>query len=311
MLPAREEIAWSHSVRTCWPARPPSSPEAAPASAGRWPSAWAGWAPRWRSWAAAGAPRGDGARHPRGGRPRRRRALRHPRPGGVRPRWTRWSGSSAPSNQLVNNAAGNFLARLGGPLAQRLQLRRADRALRHVPLHARGGPPLDRARAAGRDPVHRHELRRDGLRVRGALGRGQGGRAGPDAVAGGGVGHLRHPPQRDRPRPLPHRGRVQPAHARIGDGAAGPPAGPVAPVRRALGADQPGRLPHERRQPLPDRRPRHHRRRRGPLLRAGVRGPGPPRPRRRPRSSWRRSSRRSEEDGHGSNAGPESSCDRI
>ena len=39
---------------------------------------------------------------------------------------------------------------------------------------------------------------------------------------GGGVGGLRHPPERDRPRPLPHRGRVQPADAGLGAREAGP-----------------------------------------------------------------------------------------
>src|SRR5262249_17299055 len=46
-----------------------------------------------------------------------------------------------------------------------------------------------------------------------------------------------------------------------------------------LGAHQPGRLPHERRQPLPDGRPRDHRRRGGAPVRPAVRGARAPRPR--------------------------------
>ena len=43
--------------------------------------------------------------------------------------------------------------------------------------------------------------------------------------------------QRRRARPLPHRGRLQPADAGLGDGEAGAAAHPVAALRRALGAD--------------------------------------------------------------------------
>ncbi len=97
---------------------------------------------------------------------------------------------------------------------------------------------------------------------------------------GRGMGGLRHPPQRDRPRTLPHRGRLQPAHARLRVREAGPaPRIPSPPLRRALGADEPRGLPDERREPLPDRRRGHDRRSGGALLRPAVRGPRPPRPR--------------------------------
>src|SRR5262249_23338585 len=70
------------------------------------------------------------------------------------------------------------------------------------------------------------------------------------------------------------------ADAGLGDGDAGPAAPPLPPVRRALGAGQPGRLPHERREPLPDGRPRDHRRRGSAPVRPAVRRARAPRPRR-------------------------------
>src|SRR6266540_2431747 len=64
----------------------------------------------------------------------------------------------------------------------------------------------------------------------------------------------------------------------LGDGEAGAAPDSFAPVRRALGAHEPRGLSHERREPVPDGRPRDHRRRGGALLRPAVRGLRAPRP---------------------------------
>ncbi len=75
-----------------------------------------------------------------------------------------------------------------------------------------------------------------------------------------GVGTLRHSLERHRPGPLPHRGGVLPPHAggALGTGEA---KDPPAPLRRAPRAGQPGRLSHELRQRLRQRRGGDHRRR--------------------------------------------------
>jgi NAD(P)-dependent dehydrogenase (short-subunit alcohol dehydrogenase family) len=54
-----------------------------------------------------------------------------------------------PVNQLVNNAAGNFLSASEDLSPNAVQQRRADRALRHVPRDARGRTPPDRAKQKG------------------------------------------------------------------------------------------------------------------------------------------------------------------
>ena len=98
--------------------------------------------------------------------------------------WERYDGIDV----LVNNAAGNFASP-----TERLSHRAVDSVLGIV-LHGTfyctlalgkrwiaAGPRRPRAE-------HRHHLRRDRLRLRRAVGRGQGGRAGADPFAGCGVG---------------------------------------------------------------------------------------------------------------------------
>ena len=74
-----------------------------------------------------------------------RGALRHPRPGSGPLRGGRGGAGAGPREPAREQRGGELPGGIGGPLAQRLQLRRADRALRHLPLHARGGPPPHRA----------------------------------------------------------------------------------------------------------------------------------------------------------------------
>ena len=141
-------------------------------------------------------------------------ALRRARPGRG-PRGLRRGRAGARSREPAGQQRGRQLPLGGrGPLAERLQLGRADRALRHVPLHDRARPPADRAPGARRGRRDHHHLRGHGLGVRRALGRGEGRRAGDREEPGRRMGVLRHPPERRRPRSLPHRGRVQPAAAR-------------------------------------------------------------------------------------------------
>src|SRR5207237_5942742 len=97
-------------------------------------------------------------------------------------------------------------------------------------------------------------------------------------IAGRRMVSVWNPSQCSRARPLPHRGRIQPPDAGLGDGEPGAPPDSLAAVRRALGAHEPRRLPHERREPVPDGRPRDHRRRGGTVLRPAVRGLRAPRP---------------------------------
>ena len=88
-----------------------SSPAEAPGSGGGWPNVCSPSAPRSRSAAGGKASRGGGRRHDEGARrggedlrrrhPRRRRGRRH----------GRGNFKDGPLTSLVNNAAGNFIAR--------------------------------------------------------------------------------------------------------------------------------------------------------------------------------------------------------
>ena len=169
--------------------------------AARWRCASPAWARRWRC-SAAGRSRSQ--------RPSRRSAQAGgsgracPATCATPRRWralsTRWRRSSAPSNQLVNNAAGNFLS------ASEDLSPNAFNSVVQIVLYG----TFHCTREVGRRLIERKQKGEvlsivttyveTRVRVRAALGRGQGGRARDDAVAGRGVGGLRHPPERDRAR---------------------------------------------------------------------------------------------------------------
>ena len=194
-----------------------------------------------------------------------------------RPRSTRSRRSSGPPDQLVSNAAGNFLS------ATEDLSPNAFNSVVQIVLYgtfhctAELGRRLIARKAPRRGRRDHDHLRGHRLGVRRALGRGQGRRAGDREEPGRRVGLLRHPAERDRARPVPDRGRLHPAAARLGARAAGARARAVAPLRRAPRADEPRRLPAERREPVPDRGRGDDRRGRGPLLGPAVRRARPPR----------------------------------
>ena len=116
------------------------------ASVGRWPSASRGSAPRSRCSAGGPSPstRRSAPFGARGDRPWPCPAT-SAIPSRVRRAFDEVERQLGPVNQLVNNAAGNFLCRDRGPLPERLQRRGPDRPLRHLPLHDRAGPAAHRA----------------------------------------------------------------------------------------------------------------------------------------------------------------------
>ena len=103
-----------------------------------------------RAGAPAGAPAGDRGGDPRRRRPGGGRALRRARlRGRGARRSTRSRRSSGPVNQLVNNAAGNFLC-----ASEDLSPNAFNSVVQivlygSVPLHARAGPAAHRAEAGG------------------------------------------------------------------------------------------------------------------------------------------------------------------
>ena len=117
-----------------------------------------------------------------------------------------------PLDILVNNAAGQILAQTNKMSTARHRRRAGHRAARLGLLHRRRRPALDRRRPArpGGD-VDPHRLVADGRALHRALGDGQGGRAGDDQEPRRRMGAQGHPHLRHRARPLPHRGRLEPA----------------------------------------------------------------------------------------------------
>ena len=114
--------------------------------------------------------------------------------------------AEAPVTALVNNAAGNFLAR-----SETLSPRAVDAV---VGIVLKGSLNATLAlgrrmacRGQARDGAqHRDELRVDRLGLRPAVGGGQGRCSCDDALARGRMGRARHPAQRDRPGPVPTEG---------------------------------------------------------------------------------------------------------
>ena len=160
--------------------------------------------------------------HPRRRRTGRLRARRHPRAGGGGARARRAGGGARPGQpaRSTTRPATSWPRRRTSPPTRSTPSCRSSSTARFHCTRELGRRLID-AQAEGRDPLDRDQLRGDGIRLRAALRGGQGGRAGHDALAGRGVGRPTGSVSTRRPRPLPHRGRVQPPHARLGDGEAG------------------------------------------------------------------------------------------
>ena len=119
-----------------------------------------------------------------------------------------------PLDILVNNAAGQILAQ-----THKMSTRAIDAVLGIV-LHgsayctvAAGRRWIDAGRARSRGDVDPHRVVADRRALHRAVGHGQGGRARHDQEPRRRMGPQGHPHLRDRARPLPHRGRVEPADA--------------------------------------------------------------------------------------------------
>ena len=123
---------------------------------------------------------------------------------------------------LVNNAAGNFTSP-----TERLSHRAVDAVLSIV-LHGTFYCTLALGKrwiAAGRGGRMLNIVTtyaETGSALRRAVGRGQGGRAGDDPLAGRRVGQVRHHHERHRARPLPHARRMGAADARSAPGRGAP-----------------------------------------------------------------------------------------
>ena len=134
---------------------------------------------------------------------------------------------------LVNNAAGNFIAR-----TEKLSPNAFNAVVGIVLqgtfyLHAGAREEMDRGEAARSRVEYRHHLRRGELRlgICGAVGVRQGRRAGADAVAGGGMGAAPYSAERHRARTISHRRRMVAFDAVEGTRRAREEASPHGPIR--------------------------------------------------------------------------------
>ena len=137
-----------------------------------------------------------------------------------------------PLTGLINNAAANFIAPTKNISRARVHRDLLDGDERLVQHDARGRQALDRGGAAGVGRVDADVVGVDRLRVRRAVGDGQGRRARDDDVAGRRVGPLRHPPERDRRRPDPDRLRVGDAQPDVQESSVGATQADQVPLQR-------------------------------------------------------------------------------
>ncbi len=126
--------------------------------------------------------------------------------------------AEGPLDALVNNAAGNFIAK-----TEELSPRAIDAVLGIV-LHGSAyvtlglRPALARRAAPRQRALHRDHLCLDRLGLCGAVGDGQGRRARHDPQPGGGMGRKGRAPERDRARTVPDPRRVGAPGAAPGHG---------------------------------------------------------------------------------------------